>query len=73
MPTLFRPYRSRAVTKARCDKIWLLDLIAPNRRLAAAVLANFKQIAGEKPIAIHPIVARSVDPEVLEKMRVKGE
>ncbi len=37
------------------------------------LLTNFKQIAGDKPIAIHPIVARSVDPEVLEKMRVKGE
>ncbi len=55
------------------EKIWLLDLIAPNRQLATAVLINFKQIAGDMPIAIHPIVARSVDPEVLEKMRVKGE
>ncbi len=55
------------------EKIWLLDLIAPNRQLATAVLTNFKQIAGDKPIAIHPIVARSVDPGVLEKMRVKGE
>ena len=54
------------------EKVWLLDLIAPNRQLATAVLTNFKQIAGDKPIAIHPIVARSVDPEVLEKMRVKG-
>ncbi|MEZ5697135.1 MAG: toxin-activating lysine-acyltransferase [Sphingomonadaceae bacterium] len=55
------------------DKIWLLDLIAPNRQLATAVLANFRQIAGEKPVSIHPIVARSVDPEVLEKMRVKAK
>lgn len=55
------------------QKIWLLDLIAPNRQLATAVLANFRQIAGEKPVSIHPIVARSVDKDVLEKMRVKGE
>lgn len=55
------------------EKVWLLDLIAPNRQLATAVLTNFKQIAGDKPIAIHPIVARSVDPEVLEKMKVKAE
>ena len=54
------------------EKVWLLDLIAPNRQLATAVLTNFRQIAGEKPVSIHPIVARSVDPEVLEKMRVKG-
>ncbi|MEL7188459.1 MAG: hypothetical protein AAGK17_02815 [Pseudomonadota bacterium] len=51
----------------------LLDLIASNPQLATAVLANFKQIAGDKPIAIHPIVARSVDPKMLEKMKVKGE
>ncbi|TIX51145.1 toxin-activating lysine-acyltransferase [Alteraurantiacibacter aquimixticola] len=55
------------------ENIWLLDLIAPNRQLATAVLANFKQIAGDKPVSIHPIVARSVDPQVLEKMRAKGE
>lgn len=55
------------------ETIWLLDLIAPSRQLATAVLANFKQIAGDKPVAVHPIVARSVDPNVLEKMRVKGE
>ena len=45
----------------------------PNRQLATAVLANFKQIAGDKAVAIHPIVARSVDREVLEKMKAKGE
>jgi hemolysin-activating ACP:hemolysin acyltransferase len=55
------------------EKIWLLDLIARNQKLATAVLTNFKQIAGDKPISVHPIVARSVDPEVLEAMRVKGE
>lgn len=37
------------------------------------MLANFKQIAGDKPVSIHPIVARSVDAQVLEKMRGKGE
>ncbi|MEP6275656.1 hypothetical protein [Hyphomonas sp.] len=55
------------------EKIWLLDLIAPNRQLATAVLANFKQIAGDKAVSIHPIVARSVDPDVLQKMRAKAE
>ena len=55
------------------ETLWLLDLIAPNRQLATAVLANFRQVAGDKPVAIHPIVARSVDREVLERMRVKGD
>lgn len=67
------PTRLGADDWASGEKVWLLDLIAPNRQLATAVLTNFKQIAGDKPIAIHPIVARSVDPEVLEKMRIKGE
>ncbi|KEO89375.1 hypothetical protein EH31_12055 [Erythrobacter longus] len=67
------PTRLGAEDWASGEKVWLLDLIAPNRQLATAVLANFKQIAGDKPIAIHPIVARSVDPEVLEKMKVKAE
>lgn len=51
------------------EKIWLLDLIAPNRQMATAVLANFKQIAGDNPVSNHPIVALSVDAGVLEKMR----
>jgi cytolysin-activating lysine-acyltransferase len=55
------------------ETLWLLDLIAPNRQLATAVLANFRQVAGDRPVAIHPIVARSVDREVLERMRVKAE
>ena len=54
------------------DKLWLLDVIAPNRKLATAVLANFSQVAQDKPVSIHPIVARSVEPELLEKMKVKS-
>lgn len=53
------------------DKLWLLDVIAPNRKLATAVLANFSQVAQDKPVSIHPIVARSVEPELLEKMKVR--
>ncbi len=51
------------------DTMWLIDVIAPSRKLATAVLANFKQIVKDKPIRVHPIVARSVDPEILEKLR----
>lgn len=53
------------------ETLWLLDVIAPNRKLATAVLANFKQVAGDKPVSIHPIVARAVDPDVLEKMKAQ--
>ncbi|MEO8375032.1 MAG: toxin-activating lysine-acyltransferase [Sphingomonas bacterium] len=52
------------------DTLWLLDVIAGDRKQATAVLANFRQLSGERPVKVHPIVARSVDPAVLEKMRV---
>jgi cytolysin-activating lysine-acyltransferase len=51
------------------DTLWLLDVIAPNRKLASAVLANFSQVAQDRPVNIHPIVARSVEPELLVKMK----
>ena len=54
---------------------WLLDVIAADRSQAQGitgrVLANFRQLSGERPVKIHPIVARSVDPVLLEKMRVR--
>ncbi len=51
------------------EKLWLLDIIAFNQKLATAVFVNFKQIAKEMPFSVHPIVARSVDPSFLEKMK----
>lgn len=63
---------------------WLLDVIAPNQRLTAAVIANFRQVlpkASHKEglpksgsasavgdLRIHPIVTRLVDAETLKKM-----
>lgn len=47
---------------------WLLDVIAPNQRLATAVIANFRQVVKEGDMRIHPIVTRLVDPEALKKM-----
>ena len=54
------------------DVVWLLDVIASDRSQATRVLANFRQLSGERPVKIHPIVARSVDPVLLEKMRVRA-
>ena len=50
------------------DLPWLLDVIAADRTQATSVLANFRQVVGEKPIKIHPMVARLIDPAVLEKL-----
>ena len=57
------------------EVVWLLDVIAADRSQAQGtsgrVLANFRQLSGKRPVKIHPIVARSVDPALLEKMRVR--
>jgi cytolysin-activating lysine-acyltransferase len=53
--------------------VWLLDVIAPNRKLATNVLASFGSIAGEAQVHIHPVVSRAVDPQVLEKLKAKPE
>ena len=53
------------------DTVWLLDVIAADRKQATAVLSNFKQLSGDRFVKVHPIVARSVETAVLEKMRVE--
>jgi cytolysin-activating lysine-acyltransferase len=52
------------------DLPWLLDVIAADRTQATSVLANFRQVVGEKPIKIHPMVARLIDPAVLERLKL---
>ena len=55
------------------NNVWLLDVVAADRQQSTSVLANFRQLAGERPVRIHPVVARLIDPDVLEKLRVAGE
>lgn len=50
--------------------VWLLDVIAPSKPLAAAVLGNFGRLAGKAVVFIHPVAARQVEKEVLEKLQV---
>ena len=47
---------------------WLLDVIAPDQRAAASVIANFRQVVKEGSLRLHPLIARLVDAETLEKM-----
>ena len=49
--------------------VWLLDVIAGDRKAATSVLTNFRQLAGEQPVGIAPLVGRLIDPDVLEKLR----
>ncbi|EDQ34791.2 ACP:hemolysin acyltransferase (hemolysin-activating protein) [Hoeflea phototrophica DFL-43] len=60
------PVRLKVMDWKSGDRVWLLDIIAPNRDLATAMLVSFKQIAKAQPLNIHPIVAGLVDPEILE-------
>lgn len=52
------------------ETIWLLDVIAPTKQLAQAVLKNFATIAKDKSVSVHPIVAESVGKDMIEQMKV---
>lgn len=47
---------------------WLIDVIAPDQRATATVIANFRQVAKEGDLRLHPLIARLVDEETLKKM-----
>lgn len=47
---------------------WLLDVIAPDPRATARVIANFKQVVKEGSLRLHPLVASLVDEATLRKM-----
>jgi len=47
---------------------WLLDVIAPDPKTTAQVIANFGQLLKGGDLRMPPIVARLVDKETLEKL-----
>ncbi len=47
---------------------WLLDVIAPDAKATARVIANFRQVVKEGSLKLHPLIARLVEPETLKKM-----
>ena len=47
---------------------WLLDVVAPNKRVAASVIASFNKVTKGGALRLHPLVSRLVEPEILEKM-----
>lgn len=65
------PVRLQAEEWTSGEINWLLDVIAPNQRLATSVIANFKQVVKQGDVRIHPMVTRLVDKEALEKMGAK--
>lgn len=47
---------------------WLLDVIAPDPKTTATVIANFRQVVKEGSLRLHPLITRLVDEETLKKM-----
>lgn len=47
---------------------WLLDVIAPTQAAVVSVIANFRQLAKEGSLSLHPVITRLVDAETLQKM-----
>jgi cytolysin-activating lysine-acyltransferase len=66
------PVRLASEDWASGDRVWLLDVIAGDRKAATAVLANFRQVSGERAVKIHPLVGRLIDPDVLEKLKARA-
>jgi hemolysin-activating ACP:hemolysin acyltransferase len=62
------PLRLKADEWASGNTVWLLDVIAPTRQLATAVLAHFRQVVGDRNVFIHPMIGRLVDPKLLKKV-----
>jgi cytolysin-activating lysine-acyltransferase len=67
------PIRLKPEDWASGEIAWLLDVIAPNPKLATAVLAIFRQTVKEGQLFVHPIVRDMVDPGLLKAGAGKSE
>jgi cytolysin-activating lysine-acyltransferase len=47
---------------------WLLDVMAPDRKTAGRVIANFAQVVKAGELRPHPQIGGLVEKEMLEKM-----
>lgn len=50
---------------------WLLDVLASDAKTTSSVITNFRQVAKDGELRLHPIITRLVDEEMLEKMTRK--
>ena len=50
---------------------WLLDVIAPDKKVTAAVIANFRQVVKGGELRLHPVVSGMLDAETLEKLGMR--
>lgn len=47
---------------------WLLDVIAPDRKSTATVIANFKQLVKEGSLRLHPLITKLIDEDTLQRL-----
>ncbi len=62
------PVRLKAEDWTSGDINWLLDVIAPDQKTTASVIANFKQVVKEGGLRLHPVITKLVDADTLAKM-----
>jgi cytolysin-activating lysine-acyltransferase len=62
------PVRLKAEDWNSGDINWLLDVIAPDQKTTASVIANFKQVVKEGGLRLHPLITKLVDEDTLKKM-----
>ncbi|MEP4196119.1 MAG: toxin-activating lysine-acyltransferase [Aliishimia sp.] len=62
------PVRLKAEDWSSGSINWLFDVIAPDPKTTARVIANFGALLKGGDLRMHPIVSRLVDKETLEKM-----
>jgi len=60
------PVRLKPQDWASGDIAWLLDVIAPSKTQATALLANIRQVVKEGNLFVHPIVRGLVDADLLK-------
>ena len=61
------PVRLKAEEWDCGDIAWLLDVVAPTKKQATSVLANFHQVVKDGKLFIHPAVRGLVEGDVLNK------
>jgi cytolysin-activating lysine-acyltransferase len=65
------PLRLKAEDWNSGDINWLLDVISPDQKTTASVIANFKQVVKEGGLRLHPLITKLVDEDTLKKMGVE--
>lgn len=62
------PVRLRSEDWTSGSNNWLIDVIAPDQRGVASVIANFRQVVKDGSLKLHPLITRLVDEDTLKKM-----